>query len=551
MWGRVGAAPFLLFAALASSASASPGTTSAPTSSTSTSTTTTIVATTAVTTTSTTTETTVASTRETSTRTPPASSTTTAPTRPRVTTTTTRRRARAATLVPVAASGGARCGLVGAIELLVPGRPPLVLAPRRRGSLTYPAGGSLVRIGSLRLVRSCSRRPRSLRSVEIGSLSLFGGAVTARQVAIEIRGAMRSRRVVVGGLRVGGRAVSTGARAIAIGRWGALRAGRSSVRSHGRLASAGALAIRLRRARAGLPAGATVLVAFVQVRAPVRAAHRPRRRKHVARRRRAHARVHRPLKVTPRLGLRGYVFPLAGAAARFGDSYGAFRPDVSGSWHHGDDIFAPVGTPVVAVASGTLNRVGWERIGGWRLWVRDPLGNEFYYAHLAGYSPSALRSRRVRAGQVLGFVGNTGDAFTTPFHLHFEVHPHQLRYLGYDGAVDPTSYLDRWRRVRAVRAPRPVLPARVPRGDPRREARFVFGELLAARGLVARAPRTPPRIRVPGLDAAARPFTAALPHAGLPRRSSHWLETVLVPVLIGAVALVGAATMLMRISRGA
>jgi hypothetical protein len=226
------------------------------------------------------------------------------------------------------------------------------------------------------------------------------------------------------------------------------------------------------------------------------------------------------------------VFPLAGAAARFGDSYGAFRPDVSGSWHHGDDIFAPVGTPVVAVASGTLNRVGWERIGGWRLWVRDSLGNEFYYAHLAGYSPSALRSRRVRAGQVLGFVGNTGDAFTTPFHLHFEVHPHQLRYLHYDGAVDPTSYLDHWRHVQAARAPRPVLPARLPRGDPRREARFVFGELLAARGFAVHAPRHPPRIRVPGLDVALRPFTAGLPHAAeLPRRSSDGVVALLVPLL--------------------
>jgi murein DD-endopeptidase MepM/ murein hydrolase activator NlpD len=534
MWGRVGVASFLLVAVLVSSAFTS----------TSTDATTTTTETTVSTSASTTTETTTVSTVETTTTPPPTSSTTTAPIRHRVTTTPTRR-ARPATLARVAGSGGAGCGDVAAIELLVPGRPPLLLVPRsrpRHHSLTYPAGGSLVRIGSLRLARSCSSR-----SVEIGSLSLFAGAVTARTVAIHVRGTLRSRRVVVRGLRVDGRAVSTGARAIAIGRWGALRLGRSLARSRGRLASAGALAIRLRRARAGLPAGATVLVAFVQVRAPATAArHTQPRRKRVAKPRRAHARVPRPLKVTPSLGLRGYVFPVTGAAASFGDSYGGFRPDVSGSWHHGDDIFAPLGTPVVAVASGTLNRVGWERIGGWRLWVRDRLGNGFYYAHLSGYSPSALRSRRVRAGQVLGFVGNTGDAFTTPFHLHFEVHPHQLLRLGYDGAVDPTSYLDRWRRVRAVRVPRPVLPARVPRGDPRREARFVFGELLAARGFAAHAPRHLPRIRVPGLDGAVRPFTAA----GLPRRSSHWLETLLVPT-IGAIALVAAATMLLRTSRGA
>jgi len=50
----------------------------------------------------------------------------------------------------------------------------------------------------------------------------------------------------------------------------------------------------------------------------------------------------------------------------------------------------------------------------------------------------------VRAGTVLGFVGNTGDAEGTPYHLHFEVHPVSLLSLGYDGAVDPTPYLKAW-----------------------------------------------------------------------------------------------------------
>jgi hypothetical protein len=57
----------------------------------------------------------------------------------------------------------------------------------------------------------------------------------------------------------------------------------------------------------------------------------------------------------------------------------------------------------------------------------------------------------VRAGTVLGFVGSSGDADGTPFHLHFEVHPVMLLPLGYDGAVDPTPYLDAWRRLQDIR----------------------------------------------------------------------------------------------------
>jgi hypothetical protein len=103
------------------------------------------------------------------------------------------------------------------------------------------------------------------------------------------------------------------------------------------------------------------------------------------------------------------------------------------------------------VAHGTVFSVGWNKIGGWRLWLRDDRGWEYYYAHLSAYSPLAVNGAVVEAGDVLGFVGNTGDAQGTPYHLHFEVHPVQLLGLGYDGAVDPTKYLDAWRRLEDVR----------------------------------------------------------------------------------------------------
>ena len=93
----------------------------------------------------------------------------------------------------------------------------------------------------------------------------------------------------------------------------------------------------------------------------------------------------------------------------------------------------------------------------------------------------------MRAGQVVAFLGRTGDAFTTEPHLHFEVHPHPPAFvnLGYDGAVDPTTYLQKW-RVEHVPADEIPQPARLkaPVGAPRQEAAVVWHQLLVARHLL-------------------------------------------------------------------
>ena len=99
------------------------------------------------------------------------------------------------------------------------------------------------------------------------------------------------------------------------------------------------------------------------------------------------------------------MFPVFGDAS-FTDDYGAPRADTG--WHQGNDLFAPTGTPVLAVADGRLSRVGINTLGGNRLWLTDEAGNAFYYAHLSAYAPAALEGARVRAGQVIAFVGNTG-----------------------------------------------------------------------------------------------------------------------------------------------
>src|SRR5262249_35708015 len=109
------------------------------------------------------------------------------------------------------------------------------------------------------------------------------------------------------------------------------------------------------------------------------------------------AKVNQPLTARPGLGYRPshYVFPVD-AGASYGDTYGANRNDIYDGWHHGDDLFAPLGTPVVAVSRGTLSLVGWNKLGGWRLWLTDKKGNSFYYAHLAGYARWILTHHHVR-----------------------------------------------------------------------------------------------------------------------------------------------------------
>jgi murein DD-endopeptidase MepM/ murein hydrolase activator NlpD len=248
-----------------------------------------------------------------------------------------------------------------------------------------------------------------------------------------------------------------------------------------------------------------------------------------------------PLRITPPLGVSHEVFPVVGTHASFSDTYGALRTDVAGNWHHGDDIFAPIGTPVVAVADGTIDRVGWNQVGGWRLWLRDDAGDEFYYAHLAGYTQATLRAKRVLAGEVIGFVGNTGDAITTPSHLHFEIHPSTLLHLGYNGAVDPTRYLEQWTHLDHVHTPKPAHPPLPAQSAVRAEARRVWRELLSARHLVRRpavarataSPAFPPQMTAARIRASAPTLQ---PHA----RASASPVVVVLPLALLA-GLVGVA----------
>lgn len=88
--------------------------------------------------------------------------------------------------------------------------------------------------------------------------------------------------------------------------------------------------------------------------------------------------------------------------------------------HQGTDIMAPGGTPVVAAAPGRIEKLFQSGLGGVTLYVRSPDRRwTYYYAHLAGYASGIREGMAVKAGDTLGYVGDTGDAGAGNYHLHF------------------------------------------------------------------------------------------------------------------------------------
>jgi murein DD-endopeptidase MepM/ murein hydrolase activator NlpD len=359
------------------------------------------------------------------------------------------------------------------IRVLVPGQPeagtPTVSAPNDAvlftGAFNYK---DVVTTGSANASVSAvsGREANATASTEVSGLSVFNGEIAAASIVAHAHANARAGAATgdingssVNGLIALGQPVGSGA-TVPLADWGSLstvQGGASGSAAAGYRGSVTALEIRLTADHGGLPAGTTILVGYAEVAAqaaaapPVPTLPPPKKKKDPATAPAPEGKpgippILRPPDITPKLTAGGYVFPVYGPSS-FTDTFGAFRPDVSGNWHHGDDIFAPLGAPVLAVASGTVFSVGWNEVGGNRLWLRDGQGNLFYYAHLSAFSPLAVNGNHVSAGAVLGFVGSSGDAEGTPYHLHFEIHPVGLLGLGYDGAVNPTSYLIAWKHL--------------------------------------------------------------------------------------------------------
>jgi murein DD-endopeptidase MepM/ murein hydrolase activator NlpD len=144
---------------------------------------------------------------------------------------------------------------------------------------------------------------------------------------------------------------------------------------------------------------------------------------------------------TPVPAATGYlkIFPVAGEYSYF-DDYGAPRGQ---GVHEGIDIMADRGTPLVAVDDGTISKMTRTEsgLGGICMWLRRADGVQYYYAHMESIAEGLEVGSRISVGQVVGGVGNTGDARSAAPHLHFEIrnawtpinpYPHLQ-------AVDPTA----------------------------------------------------------------------------------------------------------------
>jgi murein DD-endopeptidase MepM/ murein hydrolase activator NlpD len=128
------------------------------------------------------------------------------------------------------------------------------------------------------------------------------------------------------------------------------------------------------------------------------------------------------------------------------NSFGAPR-DGGRRRHRGIDIFAPRGTPVIAVSEGEISFIGTQSKAGKCIWLVNDAGVSFFYAHLDKFAAGLFEGQRVQPGDVIGYVGKTGNARKSGHHLHFAIHRESQ-------AVNPYPYLVNSTRVaRAQREP--------------------------------------------------------------------------------------------------
>lgn len=128
--------------------------------------------------------------------------------------------------------------------------------------------------------------------------------------------------------------------------------------------------------------------------------------------------------------------PVAGVTrTQLTDTWGAARS--AGRRHEGIDILAPRGTVVKSTTHGMVGNLQSNRLGGNVVWILGPSGSWHYYAHLDKQKRGLNVGDHVRPGDVIGYVGNSGNARYTASHLHYGIY---LTGRG-RGAVNPYPYV--------------------------------------------------------------------------------------------------------------
>jgi murein DD-endopeptidase MepM/ murein hydrolase activator NlpD len=136
-------------------------------------------------------------------------------------------------------------------------------------------------------------------------------------------------------------------------------------------------------------------------------------------------------------------FPVAGLAS-WTDDWHACR-DGCTRFHEGLDIFAEHGTPVVATADGVVTQKLVGELSGTSIEIQDANAVQYFYAHLSAWAEPIEVGDQVHVGQVIGYVGNTGNAISTPPHLHLEIQPGGI-------PVPPKPFVDRWVEIAELQA---------------------------------------------------------------------------------------------------
>jgi peptidoglycan LD-endopeptidase LytH len=148
-----------------------------------------------------------------------------------------------------------------------------------------------------------------------------------------------------------------------------------------------------------------------------------------------------PLPPEAALAAKGLIIPVEGVdPSRVRDSYTAAR---GGRTHDAVDIMAPKGTPVIAADAGTILRLRQNDAGGITIYQLDPDERFiYYYAHLDRYETGLVEGKTIRQGDVLGFVGTTGNAPKDTPHLHFQVMIYRGRGQYWGGEpINPHPYM--------------------------------------------------------------------------------------------------------------